>query len=180
MSEEPPPSPAPTEAPQSSPPPDAPIRKEAFGRRQFILLLVALALGAIGMALADWSRRMRRAHSAIRRERRAVTVAGVTHHPESRAGITSAHVLADAAIDGNTEALAAYAAARAIPEVFDALWCGCSCRESMGHRSLLACYESRQPLGCGSCREEAVMVKRLHDAGRSIQEIRARVDEKFM
>src|SRR5437016_8965145 len=64
-------------------------------------------------------------------------------HPEPRDGITGEHVLPAEQLGANADILAAYAAARAYPEIFDGLYCACRCRDSHHHRSLLSCYESR-------------------------------------
>src|SRR4051812_34495510 len=64
-------------------------------------------------------------------------------HPDPRPGITAERVLADDALGSHSkDVLSAYAAARAYPEIFDGLGCGCGCtgKDAM-HRSLLACYE---------------------------------------
>jgi len=75
--------------------------------------------------------------------------------------------------------LAAFAAVRASPEIFDGVYCACECTKDHGHRSLLSCFESRQPIGCGACREEAALVEKLVKEGRSLAEIRKAVDEEF-
>jgi len=101
-------------------------------------------------------------------------------HPEPRPGITSEHVLADADLPKNRKKMHdAYSGARAYPELFDGLCCGCDCRESMGHRSLLSCYESKQPQGCLACQEEAWLVADLAKQGKSLADIRTAVDKKF-
>ena len=49
----------------------------------------------------------------------------------------------------------------------------------MGHRSLLSCYESKQPQGCLACQEEAWLVADLAKQGKSLADIRTAVDKKF-
>src|SRR5207244_13381096 len=84
-------------------------------------------------------------------------------HPDPRPGITSERVLTGDALSGlrnQKDVLAAYDAARSNPEIFDGLACACGC-DGMAegdHRSLLVCYETRQPTGCPSCRMEAELV----------------------
>ena len=73
----------------------------------------------------------------------------------------------------------AYEAARSHPELFDGVYCACECDKSMGHRSLLSCFESRQAIGCMACREEAELVARLARDGKTLAEIRLAVDEEF-
>ena len=86
-------------------------------------------------------------------------------------------VLPDA--DVPRSARAAYAAAREIPQLLDGLRCHCECAARDGLRSLLSCFESRMPTSCGICRDEALLALRLHREGRTLDEIRAAVDEEF-
>lgn len=109
------------------------------------------------------------AHSGARRT--AAT------HPDPRPGITGAHVLPDERIPKRHKD--AFAAARAIPEVLDGLYCHCECAERRGRRSLLSCFESEMPLSCGICTGEARLAWRLQKKGRSLNEIRAEIDRKF-
>ncbi|HEX7938522.1 MAG TPA: hypothetical protein VF483_05980 [Gemmatimonadaceae bacterium] len=101
-------------------------------------------------------------------------------HPEPRVGITSEHVLsAEALGEFNKGKVAdAYEAARAHPEVFDGLMCACSCGgKKAQHRSLLSCYETMQPTGCGACQDEAEIAAKGINAGKTLAEIRAAVDK---
>jgi hypothetical protein len=100
-------------------------------------------------------------------------------HPEPRPGITGENVLAESEVGGRRRVREAYAAARTHPEVFDGVYCACQCDESMNHRSLLSCFESRQPIGCMACREEAELVARMVEDGKSLDEIRRAVDKEF-
>lgn len=104
-------------------------------------------------------------------------------HPEPRPGITSERVLS---ITELTEAheiedvLDAYDAARTYPQIFDGIACGCGCSGKDGmHRSLLVCYETKQPTGCAGCRLEAKLVARYAKQDSTLAEIRAQVDKKF-
>ena len=101
-------------------------------------------------------------------------------HPDPRPGITSEKVLSEEALAKKRQSVRdAYAAARAHPELFDGVACGCECSKSMGHRSLLSCFESEQPIGCAACREEGELVGRLAKAGKDLAAIRKAVDEEY-
>lgn len=104
-------------------------------------------------------------------------------HPEPRAGITAAKVLSaeDLGTKPRKAVSEAYDAARQYPGVFDGLACACGCHgdAEYQHRSLLSCYESRQPTGCQSCQMEAAFVGGLAKDGKTLVEIRAAVDRKF-
>src|SRR5205823_13409411 len=98
------------------------------------------------------------------------------HHPDPRPGVNADHVLSAedlGSLATKRGVMAAYDAARDRPAMFDGLACGCGCTGKGGeHRSLLACYESKQPTGCPSCRDEAIFVAGLAKQDKSLSEIR--------
>jgi len=100
-------------------------------------------------------------------------------HPDPRPGITGDHVLAEADLPVKKAVRQAYANARAYPEFFDGVYCVCDCRESLKHRSLLSCFESKQPTGCMACQEEAELIARLAKDGKTLQDVRAAIDKKW-
>lgn len=100
-------------------------------------------------------------------------------HPEPRPGITGDRVLPESELPDKRAVREWYAAARTHPAIFDGLYCTCRCERSHGHRSLLTCFESDQPVGCFGCQEQAELVVPLVNGGKSLAEIRAAVDEKF-
>lgn len=99
-------------------------------------------------------------------------------HPEPRPGITAANVLGADQLPDKKRVRAAYDAAREYPELFDGLYCVCEC-SSQGHRSLLACFESKQPTGCWSCQEQAEFVLKRAKEGKTLAEIRDAIDKKW-
>ena len=101
-----------------------------------------------------------------------------TKHPDPRPGITAEKVLPASHFKKESVAKA-YDMAREIPEVLDGLHCYCECTESMGHRSLLSCFESEQPSGCWTCNEEMKLAHKLHGHGKTLDEIRKEVDARF-
>jgi hypothetical protein len=108
--------------------------------------------------------------------------AGGLEHPEPREGITAERVLtADALGSSRASKVAeAYEAARTWPAVFDGIACGCSCGGKRGmHRSLLVCFETMQPTGCGACQLEAELVARLARQDKPLADIRKAVDKEF-
>jgi hypothetical protein len=100
-------------------------------------------------------------------------------HPDPRPGITGENVLPESELGDERRVREAYAAARTHPEVFDGVYCACRCDESMNHRSLLSCFESRQAIGCLACREQAELVGKLAREGKTLEEIRLAVDKEF-
>lgn len=104
---------------------------------------------------------------------------GAGHHPTPRPGITGAKVLPAATFGDDERLVRAYTAARTMPEVFDGLYCYCHCKEDMGHRSLLTCYESEHAASCDICLAEAQMAAELHGQGATIDDIRRAIDARF-
>jgi hypothetical protein len=100
-------------------------------------------------------------------------------HPEPRPGISGAGVLAAEQLPDKKSVRAAFDAARTYPEIFDGVYCICDCAEGMSHRSLLACFESKQPTGCWGCREQAEFIAPLAREGKTLKEIRVAVDKEF-
>jgi hypothetical protein len=100
-------------------------------------------------------------------------------HPDPRPGVTAEHVLQPDQVGDRKGVLAAYDMARANPELFDGLYCACNCHDSMGHRSLLSCFETKQPMGCVGCQDEAELVGRLAKEGKTLTEIRLAVDKAY-
>ena len=104
---------------------------------------------------------------------------GEGHHPVPRAGITGAKVLPASLFGEDQRLVRAYTAARAMPEVFDGLYCYCHCKEDMGHVSLLTCYESEHAASCDICLAEGEMAATMHAQGASLEEIRRAIDVRF-
>lgn len=104
---------------------------------------------------------------------------GAGHHPTPRAGITGARVLPASTFGEDERLVRAYQAARAMPEVFDGLYCYCHCKEDMGHVSLLTCYESEHAASCDICLGEAAIAVQMHAAGASLEEIRRAIDARY-
>lgn len=100
-------------------------------------------------------------------------------HPDPRPGITGENVLGADKLPNKKKVRAAYDAARRYPEIFDGVLCVCDCKGSMGHRSILACFESDQAVGCMACREVAELIEPLATLGKSLAEIRQAVDKEF-
>ncbi len=105
--------------------------------------------------------------------------AGEGHHPDPRPGVTGARVLPASTFGEDQRLVRAYAAARAMPEVFDGIYCYCHCKEEMGHRSLLTCYESEHAASCDICLTEAAMAADLHGRGATLDEVRRAIDARF-
>jgi hypothetical protein len=105
--------------------------------------------------------------------------ASAGRHPEPRPGITGAAVLAASTFGQGERLVRAYTAARAMPEVFDGLFCYCECKEHFGHRSLLTCFQSEHGASCDICLGEAQMAAEMHANGASLDAIRHAIDARY-
>lgn len=101
-------------------------------------------------------------------------------HPTPRPGITAANVLPDAELTEYPDCQSAFQAVWQIPEVVDGIRCQCGCAELPGFYSLLSCYESAGMARiCVICQGEARLALRLHQGGKSLDEIRAAIDARY-
>lgn len=105
--------------------------------------------------------------------------AGVhTGHPEPRPGIDASRVLPPAEVPAH--ASGAFDAVREIPQVMDGIRCHCGCAEIPDMYSLLSCFEDEgMARFCEVCQGQARLVAELHGQGRTLEEIRAAVDERY-
>ncbi|MFQ5887354.1 MAG: PCYCGC motif-containing (lipo)protein, partial [Candidatus Hydrothermarchaeales archaeon] len=78
----------------------------------------------------------------------------------------------------------AYTIATEMPEILEKMPCYCSCVR-VGHKSLKDCFlssnggYSQHGANCNLCIYEALDVKKWHEGGLDIKEIRSRIDEKY-
>lgn len=72
----------------------------------------------------------------------------------------------------NHDVVAAYQAAKQIPEALAQQPCYCYC-DRRGHRSLLDCFGSKHGSECDICVKEALFAMQEHRKGRSPEQIRA-------
>ena len=101
-------------------------------------------------------------------------------HPTPRPGITAANVLSHEQLASAPHAIDAFDQIREIPEIADGIRCQCGCADTPGFYSLLSCYESDgMARFCEICQGEGRMVYRLHQAGQTLDEIRAAIDARF-
>jgi len=101
-------------------------------------------------------------------------------HPTPRPGITAANVLPDSELTEYPGCESAFQAVRQIPGIVDGIRCQCGCAELPGFYSLLSCYESAGMARiCVICQGEARLALRLHQGGKSLDDIRAAIDARF-
>jgi hypothetical protein len=100
-------------------------------------------------------------------------------HPDPRPDVTGDKVLPRSELGEKQPVIDAFELARANPTTFDGIYCVCRCEKSLGHRSLLSCFESTQPIGCMGCREQAKFIGRQISDGKTLEEIRDAVDKEY-
>jgi hypothetical protein len=70
----------------------------------------------------------------------------------------------------------AYEAAKKYAHVLESIYCYCRCKENIGHRALVECFESDHGAHCDVCMTEAITVARMTEQGRTPQEIQKAID----
>jgi hypothetical protein len=131
-------------------------------RRSFVVLLSSMLLASVPRSL------------------RAVVRRHGGPHPVPRLGIDASKVLPDSELADWPDARPAFAAVREIPQVVDGIRCNCGCADQPGFYSLLSCYEGDgMARHCPICQGQARLALRLHQAGKSLDEIRAAVDARY-
>lgn len=101
-------------------------------------------------------------------------------HPEPRPGIDASKVLTADQLTDHPDAVSAFDQVRQIPQIVDGIRCHCGCASREGFYSLLSCYESEgMARMCEVCQGEGRLAYRLHKEGKSLNEIRERIDARF-
>lgn len=102
-------------------------------------------------------------------------------HPAPRRGITAAKLPPKVDLADVPDVSAVFDLVREIPDVIDGIRCNCSCAGSAGYRSLLSCYELPDLMAktCDVCKAQVRLAHRMHEGGRSFNDIRQGIDARF-
>jgi len=102
-------------------------------------------------------------------------------HPTPRPGITAAKVPRREELADAEDAIPAFDMVRQIPEIADGIRCNCGCAGMEGSYSLLSCYEGPNAMAkhCQVCQGEGRLAFRMHESGKSLDEIRKGIDARF-
>jgi hypothetical protein len=73
----------------------------------------------------------------------------------------------------------AYAAAKQYAHVLEKIYCYCRCKENIGHRALVECFESDHGAHCDVCMTEAITVARMTEQGKTPEEIQKAIDAYY-
>lgn len=131
-------------------------------------------LGCLGSALPAFFPVWRRRPAGAGR------LADAGTHPTPRPGITAAKVLTRDQLSGTPSVIPVFDQVREIPEVVDGIRCQCGCADLEGFYSLLSCYEGdAMARSCPICQGQGRLAHRLHQEGKTLDEIRAAVDARY-
>jgi hypothetical protein len=113
---------------------------------------------------------------------RAWGLTGPGPHPVPRPGITADKVATNAQLADFPEAADAFDLVREIPQIVDGIRCHCGCSGAPGYYSLLTCYEGEHAMAmhCAICQGQGRLAFRLHQSGRTLDQIRAAIDARFV
>lgn len=73
----------------------------------------------------------------------------------------------------------AYEAARKYAHVLEEIYCYCRCKENIGHRALVECFETDHAEHCDVCMNEAIIAARMTAEGRTPKEIQKAIDAYY-
>jgi hypothetical protein len=144
--------------------------EQRLTRREFVQRLAATALAPIVASPV--------VRSAVRSPQSALPL---RDHPDPRPGITAAKVLSRKELGGKAEAARVFDMVREMPQIVDGIRCHCGCADAPDHYSLLSCFEAPEAMarGCSICQGQAKLAHSLFKQGKSLDEIRAAIDEKY-
>jgi hypothetical protein len=147
-----------------------PVRADS--RRDFLRRSAAALLALAGLARVQPAQAAGVARSAMRPD--------PGPHPTPRPGIDASRVLTRDKLTEHPAAEPVFDMVRKIPQVVDGIRCQCGCAELPEFYSLLSCYEADgMAQHCVICQGEAKLAFRMHEQGKSLDEIRAAIDAKF-
>src|SRR5688572_26667474 len=73
----------------------------------------------------------------------------------------------------------AYEAAKKYAHVLESIYCYCRCKENIGHRALVECFETDHASHCDVCMNEAIMTARMTAEGKTPKEIQKAIDAYY-
>jgi len=74
---------------------------------------------------------------------------------------------------------AAYAAAKKYAHVLEQIYCYCHCKENIGHRALVQCFETNHASGCDVYMTEAMTAAKMTEQGKAPKEIQQAIDAYY-
>ncbi|MFN8580767.1 MAG: CYCXC family (seleno)protein [Gemmatimonadaceae bacterium] len=99
--------------------------------------------------------------------------------PAAQADASRPNAVLDAAQWDDPQVKAAYAAAKKYAAVLEQLYCYCRCKENLGHRALVECFETNHASMCDVCMTEAMTAARMTEQGKTPKEIQQAIDAYY-
>ena len=123
-----------------------------------------------------------RSESGVRGSSAASSASAASAAPATAATPADAsrpNAVLDPASFADSGTRAAYAAAKQYAHVLEGIYCYCHCKENIGHRALVQCFETDHAASCDICQNEAIVAARMTSEGRSVAEIQAAIDAYY-
>jgi len=73
----------------------------------------------------------------------------------------------------------AYETAKQYAHVLESIYCYCRCKENIGHRALVECFETDHASNCDVCMNEAIIAARMTQEGKTPKEIQKAIDAYY-
>ena len=73
----------------------------------------------------------------------------------------------------------AYEAAKQYAHVLESIYCYCRCKENLGHRGLVECFETDHASHCDVCMNEAIIAAKMTQEGKTPKEIQKAIDAYY-
>ena len=119
------------------------------------------------------------ARTAVRANASPSAASAASAAPAAPADAAKPNRVLDAARFADPQTRAAYAAAKQYAHVLEGIYCYCHCRENIGHRALVECFETDHATECDICQMEAMVAARMAAEGRSVGEIQQAIDAYY-
>lgn len=74
---------------------------------------------------------------------------------------------------------ASYEAAKQYAHVLEEIYCHCRCKENIGHRALVECFETGHATDCTVCMNSAIIAARMTKDGKTPKEINKALDALY-
>ena len=146
---------------------------DAESRRRFLHRSIGALLAFAGLAQARTALAEGVARTTVRRRYGGP-------HPTPRPGIDASKVLTRDQLTEHPAAEPVFEMVRKIPQIVDGIRCQCGCAELPEFYSLLSCYEADgMAQHCVICQGEAKLAFRMHEQGKTLDQIRAAIDAKY-
>ncbi len=99
--------------------------------------------------------------------------------PATQADAAGVNKVLDPAGFSDPKVRSAYEAAKKYAHVLESIYCYCRCKENIGHRALVECFETDHASHCDVCMNEAIITARMTAEGKTPKEIQKAIDAYY-